>query len=179
MKKSLLFALLGVAVLIMATGVIAVALKKPVVAATPSALQTSEVAKTETPIEPTTSSTSDESEDDEVDMSNYEEHKLPSDSDTWTDQEWEWWSTAAVNFDHDYVIVFTDHFGEDPSSEIIEVAQNFAEEVCTLLDDDGTIDDVAEGVVDSGGSKQTQMALAMAVHPGVYNFCPWNIEKLD
>lgn len=146
----------------------------------PVPAQTSEAPKDEPSATPVASEPADaDGADDEVDMSNYKVHKLPEDTDTWTDQEWEWWINAASDFQIDYKKVFEDHFGYTPDPDVVNTAQNFAEEVCRILDKGGNLDDIAEGVVDSGGTKQAQFALAMAVHPGVNNFCPWNDKKLD
>lgn len=121
-----------------------------------------------------------ESVDDEaeVDMSNYKVHKLPKNIDKWSDQEWEWWSTAALEFQSDYEASFEDHFGDTPSEEVLKVAQDFAEESCSHFDEGRTVDDIAEGIADSGGSQKAQAALLLAVRPGVKNFCPWNSKKL-
>ena len=175
--------LLSVAVCVVVGGILAGLWKlgttdKADVVATPVAVQTSEAPKNEPSVTPTTSST-EAPDDDEVDMTGYKVHKLPEDTDTWTDQEWEWWVNAASDFQIDYEKVFEDHFGYTPDPDVVNTAQNFAEEVCRILDKGGNLDDIAEGVVDSGGSKQAQFALAMAVHPGVHNFCPWNKKKLN
>lgn len=132
----------------------------------------------------TSSSTMEPSDEEDydysdVDMSNYKVHKLPKDIDEWSDQEWAWWTEAASNFQDEYSVKFEDNFGDTPTDEVLQVAQDFAEEVCSLLDNNGTLDDIAAGIVDSGDSKRTQMALALAVHPGVNNFCPWNKKKLN
>lgn len=179
MKRSLLFAILGVIVIIMVVGIFAVNLKKPTVSAAPAPVQTSAVATGAPTIEPTISATEESADDEEIDLSNYKPHKLPADTDKWTDEEWEWWSQAAASFLVDYDEVFEDHFGSPPTPDVENIAQNFAEEVCSMFDDGATVDDIAEAVVDSGGSKQSQMALAMVVHPGVANFCPWNDKKLN
>ena len=179
--------LLSVAVCIVISGIIAGFWKlntteKSNVVATPVAVQTSEAPKDEPTAEPSvtpTKSATEDSDDEEVDMTNYKPHKLHKDTDKWTDQEWEWWTNAASGFQIDYEDVFEEHFGETPTSDIVQIAQNFGEEVCSVLDKGGDLDDIAEAVVDSGGSKKAQFALAMAVHPGVNNFCPWNKSKLD
>lgn len=130
---------------------------------------------------PTVESTDEEEDYDysDVDMSNYKVHKLPKNIDDWSDQEWAWWTEAASNFQDEYSVKFEDNFGDTPSDDVLQVAQDFAEEVCSTFDDGGALDDIAAGIVDSGDNKQTQMALAMAVHPGVNNFCPWNKKKLN
>lgn len=129
---------------------------------------------------PTVEPTDEEDYDySDIDLSNYKPHVLPKDIDKWSDEEWAWWTEAASNFRDDYSVKFEDNFGDIPSDDVLEVAQNFAEEVCSVLDDGGTVDDIAAGIVDSGDNKRTQMALAMAVHSGVNNFCPWNKKKLN
>ena len=172
-------------------GLYALSLKKAEEASVkPLPVQTSvaatNVSTPEPSVEPSITSTptvepSDEEDYDysDVNMSNYKVHKLPKDIDDWSDQEWSWWTEAASNFQEDYSVKFEDNFGDTPSDEVLQVAQDFAEEVCSTLDDGGTLDDIAAGIVDSGDNKRTQMALAMAVHTGVNNFCPWNKKKLD
>lgn len=178
MKRSLLFAILGVIVIIMFVGVVAVNLKKSTVSAAPStpvAVQTSAAAKDEPSQTPTAEESSDEQE---VDMSDYKPHKLPENIDDWTPEEWEWYTTVAVQFQQDYRDTFYNSFGEDPPEKAVSVASDFAEEVCSKFDDGATVDDIAAAIVDAGSNKKTQAALALAVKPGVENFCPWNSGKL-
>ena len=189
MKKSFLFSLLGFVIGCMIFGVYALNVRKAEqAAATPTPVQISEAPKNEPTVQQTTPtpipsvSTEEEEEDydySDVDLSNYKPHKLPKDVEKWTDEEWAWWTEAASNFQDEYSVKFEDNFGDTPTDEVLQVAQNFAEEVCSLLDNNGTLDDIAAGIVDSGDNKRTQMALAMAVHPGVNNFCPWNKKKLN
>lgn len=181
MKRSLMFALLGFVILTMIVGLIAVGNKKnsaknTETVSTPSVVITVEPSKSSSP-EPTLDEETDDYEYN-ADLTNYKVHKLPDDIDTWSDEEWTWWVRAASDFREDYNNKFEKIFGDFPLEGVTDNMQDFGETVCSELDSGKNIDDIAAGIVDSGGSKQSQMAMAAAVEPAVKNFCPWNTKKL-
>jgi hypothetical protein len=171
MKRAFLFAMLGVVVFIMALGVIAVNLKKaPPAEAIPAPVQTV-VVTPQASVTPTVTQTSadptDEPTEESVTVSSD-----PTTSETVDEDAEEW-------FRLDYQDIYKKNFGAMPSEEVQEVALSFAQATCANFDDGYTLDEVAAGIVDSGGSQKAQAALALAVRPGVLNLCPWNKAALD
>lgn len=200
MKRIILFVMLGFVVFSIGLGFIALNLQKakadavpapvltiaatPKVSVTPTVVETS-TAPTDEPTTasptptPTPSKTETLNEGSDLDMSNYTAHRLPADPNSWTPEEWQWWNEAATAFEWDFGDIYETNFGKAPSNKVLSAASDFAEATCSNFDEGYTLDEVAAGIVDSGGSQKDQAALALAVKPGVSNFCPWNAYILE
>jgi hypothetical protein len=174
MKRAFLFGILGFVLFAMGLGVIMVNLKKAEPAeAAPAPVQTVMATVQPSPT-PTVVETSADPTDEPTEEPTEEatvESTEPTSSET-VDADAEEW------FRLDYQDIYKKNFGKMPSEEVQEIALSFAQATCANFDDGYTLDEVAAGIVDSGGSQKAQAALALAVRPGVLNLCPWNKAAL-
>lgn len=170
MPKSFFFSLIGIIVLIIGIGLFTLKGKKD-----EEVLLPAPTVAISASVEPTISATEEvEKPEEPSEGSKRTPHKLPEDIDEWTDEDWDQWTDAKLAFDDLYIETMEEFVGVTPTEEMIDVASDFAEESCRLVDNGYTWDELMADLQEKSSNENTFTALMVAMDVGRQTFCPWN-----